>query len=599
MSEELTVLLVEDNPGDARLIREMLEEETELPEHAGRADELTLHRESRLQDALEYLESADGPDAASDPADEAAEVDPPVGGGEPADDAASGDSDGADDAASDGGVGSLEQTPQRTSRGPDVVLLDLDLPDSTGLDTLAGVLEESSLLPVIVLTGLADREVGIQAIEQGAQDYLVKDDVTGDLLERSIRYAMERSRQERRRKRRREQLEALNRHNRIAQDVTHAVITSSTREELEQAVCERLVASDGYQFAWIGEVDRGHSRVTPRADAGEGSGYLDEIEITVGDDERARGPTGIAIRTHDAQVVRDASEDPQYEPWREAADEYDYRSSAAIPIVHEGLLYGVLNVYATTVDAFSDTEVEILGRLGDVVGHAISALERRDALMADTVQELEFQVEGFVPPLAQATAEHGATVSFETLVETDGAVLAYGQAEGLPRERFRAVAEETDVVQDCRVMGGSGDSYEVEVVTTAGRPLFEALSTHGGAVDSATVTDGEALVVVHFPQGRDTRRLIELVEDNCPAATLQAQRTREREEDHQPRAARDRLTEKQRTALETAYHAGHFEWPRETSGEEIAERLGVSPATFHEHLRSAERKVFEQLIEDE
>lgn len=75
----------------------------------------------------------------------------------------------------------------------DVVLLDLNLPDSMGLDTLhrmAGVVE----LPVIVLTGLEDEDMGIEALRAGAQDFLVKGHMFGALLQRAIRYAMERHR---------------------------------------------------------------------------------------------------------------------------------------------------------------------------------------------------------------------------------------------------------------------------------------------------------------------------------------------------------------------------------------------------------------------
>lgn len=73
----------------------------------------------------------------------------------------------------------------------DAVLLDLDLPDSRGFDTLAAILAQTRV-PVLVLTGLDDESVGLQAIRHGAQDYLVKGRVSDDLLRRSLRYAIER-----------------------------------------------------------------------------------------------------------------------------------------------------------------------------------------------------------------------------------------------------------------------------------------------------------------------------------------------------------------------------------------------------------------------
>lgn len=82
-------------------------------------------------------------------------------------------------------------------RGFDAVLLDLGLPDSDGLDTLIRFRAGAPSLPVVVLTGFADTQAGIEALKLGAQDYLVKGDVQPESLARSIRYAVERMRFER------------------------------------------------------------------------------------------------------------------------------------------------------------------------------------------------------------------------------------------------------------------------------------------------------------------------------------------------------------------------------------------------------------------
>jgi two-component system, NarL family, sensor histidine kinase UhpB len=78
----------------------------------------------------------------------------------------------------------------------DVVLLDLNLPDSVGLDTVRTFLSKASSVPVIVLTGLDDETTGLNAIQVGAQDYLVKGNIDGALLARTMRYAIERKKAE-------------------------------------------------------------------------------------------------------------------------------------------------------------------------------------------------------------------------------------------------------------------------------------------------------------------------------------------------------------------------------------------------------------------
>ena len=126
----ITALLVEDNPGDARLIREMLADRE--------VASVDLECVDRLSTGLERL-----------------------------------------------GKG-----------GIDLVLLDLSLPDGQGLGTLSKVLIQSPQVPIIVLTGLDDEELALQAVQEGAQDYLVKGLVDGHLLVRSMHYAIERKRAE-------------------------------------------------------------------------------------------------------------------------------------------------------------------------------------------------------------------------------------------------------------------------------------------------------------------------------------------------------------------------------------------------------------------
>ncbi len=78
----------------------------------------------------------------------------------------------------------------------DIVLLDLSLPDSHGPDTFLDVRAAAPAVPVVVLTGLDNEEVGARLVQQGAQDYLVKGEVNAGMLVRSVRYAMERKKHE-------------------------------------------------------------------------------------------------------------------------------------------------------------------------------------------------------------------------------------------------------------------------------------------------------------------------------------------------------------------------------------------------------------------
>jgi len=79
-------------------------------------------------------------------------------------------------------------------QGYDIVLSDLGLPDSQGLRTFLSLKGQAPKLPIVVLSGLEDEEFALKAVHEGAQDYLVKSQVNGPLLARSLRYAIERKR---------------------------------------------------------------------------------------------------------------------------------------------------------------------------------------------------------------------------------------------------------------------------------------------------------------------------------------------------------------------------------------------------------------------
>lgn len=83
-----------------------------------------------------------------------------------------------------------------SARGAQCALVDLGLPDAAGLDAVTALRRAAPDLAVVVLTGLDDRQRGIEALAAGAQDYLVKGEVDGDSLSRAIRYAVERRRAE-------------------------------------------------------------------------------------------------------------------------------------------------------------------------------------------------------------------------------------------------------------------------------------------------------------------------------------------------------------------------------------------------------------------
>jgi Signal transduction histidine kinase len=105
----------------------------------------------------------------------------------------------------------LEAAREALTDDIDLVLSDLGLPDSTGVETLDEILSADISVPVVVLTGLDDEGVGVEAVEHGAQDYLIKDDVSPRVLQQTLQYAIRREAEQRKLRQRNTELALLNR----------------------------------------------------------------------------------------------------------------------------------------------------------------------------------------------------------------------------------------------------------------------------------------------------------------------------------------------------------------------------------------------------
>lgn len=90
-------------------------------------------------------------------------------------------------------VGSLSEAITKiTDTSVDIILSDLALPDSNGIDTFVKLYEHTKNIPIVILSGTKDENLALKAVSQGAQDYLVKGEIDTPILIRVIRYAIER-----------------------------------------------------------------------------------------------------------------------------------------------------------------------------------------------------------------------------------------------------------------------------------------------------------------------------------------------------------------------------------------------------------------------
>ena len=155
---------------------------------------------------------------------------------------------------------------------------------------------------------------------------------------------------------------------------TRAIASSTSRRQLFENICREAVATGDLKMAWVGLVNPETQLVEPVATAGEGSAYLQGIEISSrADSPFGQGPTGRSIREARPFWCQDFLHDPLTQPWHERGQRFQLGASASLPLRCEGQVVGALTLYAGMAGAFSE---EIQTLLLDMVVDLDLALDR-------------------------------------------------------------------------------------------------------------------------------------------------------------------------------------------------------------------------------
>lgn len=292
INEPIKLLMVEDNPGDARLIMELLKDAG-----VGLVD---MVHEERLSDGLQRL----------------------------------------------------------SEESYDVLLLDLMLPDSHGLDTYVAAQQDAPDIPIVMLTSIDDEEFAFEAMRYGAQDYLVKGQIDSQLLIRALRYAIARTSAEQEIHRRTSQQEAIN-------AIIAAGATSDEVSELIKKALEHLLSAVGQKRGGIWLV-KGEFAIHgfPKDTNSVIFKVLEEVHlkfadpITV-DDWGVIGENPLAIL---APVM----------------DRSGIRSSLAVPVVGEKEAIGIVIIASTTPHRWSEEEITLIEAAGQQLGVAVNRLDLQE-----------------------------------------------------------------------------------------------------------------------------------------------------------------------------------------------------------------------------
>ena len=403
--------------------------------------------------------------------------------------------------------------------------------------------------------------------------------------------------------RNRRRLERLDGLNDLLRRINGELVDADTLDGIAAAVCDTLVEADSVEFVWVGETYRTGGDPTPLAQAGESDGLLDALQRegtplpgAEGGDrsaDTAELPGVRAVETGEPVRVSDVSDGLRRERWRERTLARGYRSVVSVPLSYDDLCYGVLSVYADRGSAFDDEFGDLLVELGDNVANAISGVETRRSLRTGSLVELELRLDDPDALLSRVASAFGEPIRVEgTVPRGDGRSLVYFASDGDRSD----VPESVGDVESVREMGG-GPTGRLEA-SVSGSTVADRVSAHGGSIGRMVADADGVELTTTFPRSVDVRRIVEHLEERYDRVELRSRRDRSGDGPGARAGFSDELTDRQREAIETAYLGGYFEWPRASTGEEVATAMDITQPTFNRHLRTAERKLLESILGD-
>lgn len=448
----INVLLVEDNPGDVRLIREMLAE-------AGGAS-FELQATGRLSTGLERLAA--------------------------------------------GGI--------------DTVLLDLSLPDSRGLDTYVRTQARAPQVPTVVLTGLDDEALALEAVREGAQDYLLKGQVDGNLLVRALRYAIERKAAEQELRKAHDELELrveertaeleassiqlrkeiaerkraeADTQRRLRETTLLSTVTAAMASAADTAEALHNVCAELAHFLKVPQA--GFAMLNPQRTAAE----------VIADFHPPNSPaaTGTVLPVADnpsmayileqktSLAIADAQTDPLLRPVQDVMRERNVRSILIVPVMARGEVIGTLGFDAFEQREFGDADIELVQNVALQAGQVLVRRQAEDALReseerfrdvalstSDWVWEVDAQ--GRYTYCSEQVEEVLGYPAEEILGKTPFDLMAAGEAARV-RTIFERIAKNWEPIVDLVNWNVSRDGREICLLTN-GVPLFDTEGRYCG-----------------------------------------------------------------------------------------------------------------------
>jgi hypothetical protein len=219
----------------------------------------------------------------------------------------------------------------------------------------------------------------------------------------------------------------------------------------------------------------------------------------------------------------------------------------------------------------------------------------------ESVTEVEFAVHDTEYLAVDASERVDCVFELAEMVpREDGRYAEFFNVSGADPERVRSLASGESAVE-AELLREYDDGGLFEMLVGDDCPAL-ALAELGALPREVTSEAGECRIVAEIPPRYDAGAVVETFVDRTTGTELLSKREKSRftplfSESAFRQVLYAHLTDRQREVLEAAFEAGYYEWPRECTGAEVADRLGIASSTFSEHIHAAERKLLTALFD--
>jgi PAS domain S-box-containing protein len=217
--------------------------------------------------------------------------------------------------------------------------------------------------------------IGIFCLYAGELDFFDEDELKLlDEMAMDISFALEVNRHEIDRRKAEEHVRQLNRVYAVLSDINQTIVREQDSQALLESACRIAVEKGQFRMAWFRMFNPETQVLDAVASSGKVNSYLDSLRIDLGDSMHCDGPALHSVQTATHSICNDIEHDPGYTRWRKAAMEHGFRSSAGFPLVVDGQVTGVFNLYAAEPGFFASDEISLLDEMARDISFALEVI---------------------------------------------------------------------------------------------------------------------------------------------------------------------------------------------------------------------------------